>query len=247
MTKLKRVTKKQVQQAQRTVARRVIGYVRVSPRPTETGLSIEAQTSQIRTYAKLYNLELVELIVDDRESAKTIERPGLARAFALIDAGEADGILVAKLDRLTRSVRDLGDLLDRRFRRAALLSVAEQVDTSNPSGRLVLNVLVSVAQWEREAISERTAAALAAKAARGERTTGIAPYGWRHVDGRVVESAEEQVTLHRARELRSSGLSVRAIGAQLAREGRLGRTGEAFSHTQVHRMLGRVVEVPAGE
>lgn len=248
MTKLRRVTKKQVQQSQKTVARRVIGYVRVSTgHQADQGLSVEAQTKQVQTYAALYGLELVEVIVDAAESAKTLDRPGLKRAFARIDAGDADGILVAKLDRLTRSVRDLGELLDSRFRRATLLSVAEQIDTSNPSGRLVLNVLVSVAQWEREAISERTAAALAVKAARGERTTRHAPYGWQHVEGRVVENPAEQAVLRRVRELHEQGVSVRRIGAQLAVDGHRSRTGDGFGATQVQRMLGRVVEVPAGE
>jgi hypothetical protein len=73
-----------------------------------------------------------------------------------------------KLDRLTRSVRDLGALLDGYFHdRFALLSVMDSIDTRTAGGRLVLNVLASVSQWERETIAERTRTALAFKREQG--------------------------------------------------------------------------------
>src|SRR6267143_62139 len=70
---------------------------------------------------------------------------------------KAKALLVVKLDRLTRSVADLGRLVERYFApgKAALLSVGEQIDTRSAAGRLVLNVLASVSQWEREANSQR--------------------------------------------------------------------------------------------
>lgn len=79
----------------------------------------------------------------------------------MLRAGKAEAILVVKLARLTRSVKDLGDLVERYFASGkwALLSVSEQIDTRSAAGRLVLNVLASVAQWEREATGERTSAA----------------------------------------------------------------------------------------
>src|SRR5215472_10094537 len=86
--------------------------------------------------------------------------------------------IVAKLDRLTRSVRDLADLLERFERRdVALMSVSESLDTRSAAGRLVMNVLMSVAQWEREAIGERTREALRHKQAQGQRV-GNVPYGF---------------------------------------------------------------------
>ena len=77
----------------------------------------------------------------------------------MLKAGDAEALLVVKLDRLTRSVVDLGTLVERYFApgKAALLSVGEQIDTRSVAGRLVLNVLASVSQWEREAIGDRTA------------------------------------------------------------------------------------------
>ena len=97
----------------------------------------------------------------------------------MLKRGEAEALLVLKLDRLTRSLVDLGSLVDRYFAagKSALLSVGEQIDTLSAAGRLVLNVLASVSQWEREAIGERTAVAMQHKVSQGEYTGGQAPYG----------------------------------------------------------------------
>ncbi len=81
----------------------------------------------------------------------------MERLLALVDARKVDTVIIAKLDRLTRSVKDLALLLERFTRRGvALVSVAESLDTNTAAGRLVLNIMVSVSQWEREAIGERT-------------------------------------------------------------------------------------------
>jgi hypothetical protein len=106
----------------------------------------------------------------------------------MLKRSEAEALLIAKLDRLTRSVVDLGSLVERYFApgKAALLSVSEQIDTRSAAGRLVLDVLAS--QWEREAIGERTATAMQHKAAQGEYTGGPPPYGRRpsRADGAIA-------------------------------------------------------------
>lgn len=168
---------------------KAISYIRVSTADqADSGLSIEAQIAKIGAYAGLYGLEVVETVVDAGVSAKTLRRPGIDRLLAMLRAGAADAVLVAKLDRLTRSVRDLGYLVETVFDagRWALLSVSEQIDTRSAAGRLILNVLGSVAQWEREAIGERTSAALQVKRSRGEFIGGsLAPFGYcRSKDGR---------------------------------------------------------------
>ena len=94
------------------------------------------------------------------------------RILALVDARKIQIVIVAKLDRLTRSVKDLGELLERFQRRGvSLVSVSESLDTGTAAGRLVLNVMASVSQWEREAIGERTRDALRHKKAQGQRAT----------------------------------------------------------------------------
>ena len=218
---------------------RAIAYVRVSTdKQADAGQSLEAQQAKVAAYASLYDLELVEVVVDAGASAKTLDRPGLTRALAMLKSGKADALVVVKLDRLTRSVRDLGALVETYFAsgKAALLSVSEQIDTRSAGGRLVLNVLASVSQWEREAVGERTSAVMQFKAAAGEYTGGRAPYGFRVEAGLLVAVEAEQAVLTAVREARASGLSLRAIAASLESRGLLSRTGKAFGLTQVARM-----------
>ncbi len=221
--------------------RRVVAYCRVSTEEqADQGVSLEAQRARVTAYAALYEIDVVEVVVDAGVSAKTLDRPGLARVLAMLEAGEASGILVAKLDRLTRSVRDLGDLVDRLFAdgKHALLSVAENIDTRSAGGRLVLNVLGSVAQWEREAIGERTAEALGHLRSQGVRLGGEA-LGWRRTGERdaagrlvVLDDDAEGAVVRRIVELRRRGCSLAGIAAMLTLEERpTKRRGRWFAST----------------
>lgn len=215
---------------------KTIGYIRVSTdKQADKGVSLDAQREKLEAYAKLYDLDLVDVIVDAGESAKTLNRPGLERALSML-GNEADALLVVKLDRLTRSVADLGALLETHFKNAALLSVSEQIDTRTAAGRLVLNVLASVSQWEREAIGERTSAAMRHKQAQGQYIGGKVPYGYTLEAGELVKHENEQKVIQCVRELRESGLSYRAIVSELQSRGFKSRTGKTFSPMQVKRM-----------
>jgi site-specific DNA recombinase len=97
-----------------------IGYVRVSTdEQALEGVSIEEQSEKIRQYAALYDIELVDIVIDAGVSAKNMDRPSLQRALDALENGEAGALLVAKLDRLTRSVVNLGQLIDGYFNKAA--------------------------------------------------------------------------------------------------------------------------------
>jgi len=226
---------------------RVLGYVRVSTeQQADTGLSLDAQRTKIAAYAVAMDLDLIDVIEDAGFSAKTLARPGLQAALARLESKEADGLVIAKLDRLTRSVRDLGDLVDRYFtNRFSLLSLADSIDTRTASGRLILHVLGAVSQWEREATGERTRDALAQLRASGARLGGAA-YGWRHGDAkgehgrRLFEDVRgELATISRIRELHKQGLSIRAIAAALEAEGHPTKLGGRWHPTMVHRLLRR--------
>jgi DNA invertase Pin-like site-specific DNA recombinase len=218
-----------------------VAYLRVSTdKQADRGVSLEAQRAKVQAYAELYDLELVAIEVDAGESAKSLDRPALRRALSMLKTGQAEALLVVKLDRLTRSVRDLADLVDGYFsKRAALLSVSEQIDTRSAAGRLVLNVLSSVGQWEREAIGERTAVAMRHLADQGRYTGGVAPYGWTLAnDGTSLVAVEaEQGVIAKARELRAAGVSLRAVAATLAECGMVARSGRAFDPKAVANML----------
>src|SRR5581483_12046023 len=106
---------------------------------------------------------LVEIIEDAGLSAKSVDRPGLQRALTMLRNGEADGLLVAKLDRLSRSIGDWDMLVREFFGQKAdkrLFSVAEAVDTRSADGRFLLNLQMALAQREREITAERTSATL---------------------------------------------------------------------------------------
>jgi site-specific DNA recombinase len=161
-----------------TTKTKAIAYLRVSTdKQADKGLSLQAQKSKIDAYAALYELDIVEVVVDAGASAKTLAREGLQHALRELREGRAEALLVVKLDRLTRSVRDIGALIEEHFGpgKSALLSVSEHLDTRTPAGRLVINVLSSVHQWEREEASDRTKVALAEAKAQGKRL-GRKPY-----------------------------------------------------------------------
>src|SRR5579864_2239997 len=181
-----------------------IGYVRVSKdKQAERGCSLEAQAEKIRAMTVVHGADLIDIIVDGGESAKTLQRPGMQRLLALVDARKVEAVVVAKLDRLTRSVRDLCRLLDLfEKKNVALISVAESLDTGSAAGRLVITIMAAVSQWEREAIGERTRDAMAHKRRQRERVGNIA-FGYRLApDGAHVEPDErEQAAITAIREL----------------------------------------------
>lgn len=225
---------------------RVIAYARVSTEEQSVrGVSIDAQVEKLKAYASLYDLEVIEVIIDAGVSAKTLNRDGLQKALRLLKTGKADGLVVAKLDRLSRSVSDWNQLIDGYFSEKAgksLFSVNDAIDTRTAGGRLVLNVLMSVAQWEREAIAERTKTAMAYKKSQGERISGRLPYGFA-LDGdgiSLVEIPAEQEALRTIRTMRERGHTFRAIAEHLNKSNVPTKTGgAAWRHSAVASILGR--------
>lgn len=227
-------------------AMKVIAYIRVSSEEqAQSGLGLESQQAKIQAYCDLYGHEIVELVTDAGISAKNLKRPGIQAALAALESGRADGLVIFKLDRLSRNVADMGSLITKYFSEKAgkaLLSVSDQIDTCTAGGRLVLNVLMSVAQWEREAIGERTAAALEAKADRGEVKGGAAPLGkqWGEETKKHEENQQEAQAVKLIHELRETGLSMRQIVDELNRRGvPVARKGNKWHLTTIHRVLSR--------
>jgi site-specific DNA recombinase len=217
---------------------RTVGYVRVST--DKQGISLEAQAEKIRAMALVQSAELSEIIVENGESAKSLNRPGMTKLLAMVDAGKVKAVIVAKLDRLTRSVKDLCELLERFERRGvALVSVAESLDTGSAAGRLVLNIMAAVSQWEREAIGERTRDALRHKRSQGQRVGNIA-FGYRLAgDGQHLEpDPAEQGALAEIQRLRDNGETLRGIAATLNHRAYRTRRGTPWRLESVARVLG---------
>jgi len=220
---------------------KVVGYARVSTvQQAEPGLSLDEQKARLQKYADLYGHEVVGMY-EDVGSASTLLRSGLDAARMELVSGRAEGVLVTSLDRLTRSLTDLQTLLDAHFHEGGehLMSLREYVDTSSASGRLVLNILTSVSQWERESVSERTSAALAHKKSKGEFTGGRVPFGYRLSENGVdlEPHPEERATIKAAMRHRLAGISLREVGRRLASDGAASRKGTVFGAKQVSRLL----------
>ena len=162
---------------------------------------------------------------------RVLARPGMVRVLELVKARKVEAVLVAKLDRITRSVRDLSDLLDRfTGRHVALVSASESLNTETASGRMVVRMLGVIAEWEREAIGERTRDALTAKRRRGERTSRHAPLGFRFTAADTLEPDEaERDQLRVIADCRAAGLTWIGTARELARIGYVTRSGRPWT------------------
>src|SRR4051812_40253919 len=209
---------------------KVLGYARVSTEEQASeGVSLDVQQEKIAMYCQLHGLTLVGIEVDAGVSAKSLDRPGLAAALARLDSGEVEGLVITKLDRLSRSVADWNRLIDGHFGAVGgrqLLSVSDSIDTRTAAGRLVLNVLMSVAQWEREIIVERTREAIGHKRRQGERI-GRTPVGKRlRADGKTLEpDPREAETVALILVLRAAHVPYRRIIDELETRGIPARDG----------------------
>lgn len=187
---------------------RAVGYRRVSTdEQAESGAGLAAQSQTITNECDRRGWTLVEVFTDQSASGKSLEgREGLAAALRMIEPKRADVLVVAKLDRLSRSLLDFAAIMGRaRDRGWNLVAVDLGVDLSTPAGEFLASVMASAAQWERRIIGQRTREALAARRAAGVRL-GRPP-------------AISNVVSERVNAMRASGLSWRRIAEALNDEG----------------------------
>jgi DNA invertase Pin-like site-specific DNA recombinase len=146
----------------------VIGYVRVSTEEQgASGLGLAAQRSAIESECARREWNLLA-IREDKLSGKNMKRTGLEGALTSIESGDANVLMVAKLDRLSRSLRDFVTLTERALAGGwSLVALDLGIDLSTPAGEMMANVMASMAQWERRIIAQRTRDALAVKRAQG--------------------------------------------------------------------------------
>lgn len=150
---------------------RVLGYVRVSTdEQRHSGAGLEAQRAAILAEAERRGWHLVDVLSDAGYSGKDLKRPGVQIAMEMLANREVEGLVVAKLDRLSRSMLDFARIMAQaQKQRWALIALDCHVDTTTPAGEAMANVLATFAQFERRLISQRTKDALAVKRAQGVR------------------------------------------------------------------------------
>ena len=179
-------------------------YTRVSTEEqSREGVSLSNQLEKCRLQAQLSELEISKEIQDAGKSAKNLNRPGIQEVLAMVKRKEIQAVIIYKLDRLTRNVSDLNRLIETLTKAGvSLISVKDSLDTQSAAGRMVINILGTISQWEREAIGERTKEALGYKKSENRKYTGLVPYGFRLDGESYVEVAKEQETIREIVRLR---------------------------------------------
>lgn len=211
---------------------RAIGYVRVSTdEQAREGISLDSQKAKIAAYCELNDLALIEIIEDAGKSGKDLNREGVQYLLESIKTHQIDAVVVYKLDRLSRRVRDtlaIMDLIEKKS--VAFHSITERIDTKSAMGKFFINIMASMNQWERDTISERTRDALRHKIKSGE-CAGQVPFGWTlNKDGKtLLENPREQEAINLILHLHDKGYSYRAICRELEKEGHkpIGKTWHA--------------------
>src|SRR5262245_29334562 len=244
---------------QRNLVRCAI-YTRKS---TEEGLqqefnSLEAQREAAQAYIASQRHEgwicLPERYDDGGFSGGNMDRPALRRLLADMAAGHIDCVLVHKVDRLSRSLLDFARIMETFDKhRIAFVSVTQQFNTGSSMGRLVLNVLLSFAQFEREIISERTRDKIAATRRKGKWCGGAPMLGYDVRHTKLVINDAEADQVRAIFELYVQRHALRAVVEELHRRGwrnkrwrtRQGqeRGGYPFSKTSLHLLLTNVLYI----
>lgn len=212
---------------------RAIGYARVSKADRRKGKqheahSIEAQRQAIRRAAEYNGWELLETCVDNGKSGTNTRRDGLQQALAMLKRGDADMLVIAKYDRLSRSTADFTSLIDQSVKEGWALAVLDQrVDTSTAVGKYMARIMAANAELERDLISERTRDALAVVKANGTQLG--------------KPSTIPQAVQRRIMQLHNSGVSASEIARRLSNSKHDSPSGNAhWDHSTVARLIKRM-------
>jgi len=169
-------------------------YTRVSTdQQADEGFSLEAQHDQLLNYAQRNKLEVFKIYTDPGISAKNLNRPGVQEMIRDVENGIVEVILVHKLDRLTRNIADLHNLVELVNRKnVKLISITESIDTSTPSGRMFVYFLGIFAQMFRENLAEEVRKGMSARTKKGFHNVTVNLYGYeRQKDGRLIVKEDE--------------------------------------------------------
>lgn len=201
---------------------KVIGYSRVSTaKQVSEGVSLDAQKAKIQAWADLNDYEMLAIYTDAGITGRRVDiRDGLQNALDAACKHKAT-LVVYSLSRLARNTRETLEISERlRKAGANLVSLSESIDTTTASGKMVFGVLAVLAQFESDQTSERVTEAMAYAKAQGRRV-GAIPYGYQLSDdgNSLIVDETEQGYISLIRELRQSGLTLRAIASELEKRG----------------------------
>lgn len=175
-------------------------------------LTLAFQESMISEFAAARGIDLVAVHREEIDSSGSGGRPVLDEIVAQSGGGGFDVLIVARLDRLTRNIRELDALLSTVCVRNGvdLVSIEEGLDTTSEGGRLALNIINIVTKWDTKKIPDRTREIIAQKRVKGERV-GHAPFGYTYKNKKLVPVKKELETVALIREKRDAGMSYHKI------------------------------------
>lgn len=217
-------------------------YIRVSTtKQDKDGYSIPMQKARLVAYCKAKGWVVAGMFVDPGYSGSNLERPGMERLIEAIKEKKGDVVLVYKLDRLSRSQRDVLKVLEEVIEPNGLsfVSMQESFDTSTVYGKAMLGILSVFAQMEREVITERTMIGRIGRAEKGLfHGGGTDPIGYDYVDGELVVNKEEARQVVAVYNMYAAGYSVTEISRRM--DGYTTKHGD-WSHTST---VGNVLDNP---
>lgn len=225
---------------------KAVGYCRVSSQDQIDGTSLTAQENQIKAYAALKGFDLDGLFIDPGVSGSRplATRPEGGKMVEALNKGEAQAIIITKLDRGFRSSSDCLVNVETWQEKGIALHIlnlgGQTIDTSTPTGKFFITIMAGAAELERNLIRERCNDGRRARRAQGQRI-GEIPFGYSlAADGKtLVESEEEQEAITLALKLRAEGHSAAGIARELNRRGIRTKKGKTWCHVQVTRLLKR--------
>ena len=175
------------------------GLVRVSTLGQKENTSLSFQSKRIKDYCHLFEMELKDIITETESGGKDVdERSGLMKLKALIENNECDTIIVNKIDRLGRSL--LNGLLFLKYceeHSIRVVSISENIDTDNPQSKLIINILWSIAEHEKDMIKSRLEDGRVKTFNDGNKPYGKTPYGYgKNHKGELVANNEESIIIN---------------------------------------------------
>ena len=178
---------------------RIATYTRISTDEDRQPFSLGAQAERLESYARSQDGWRIVRRFTDQASGATLERPGLRDALAEAKAGVYELLLVYRVDRLSRNVRQLAQTADELERSGvALRSATEPFDTSSPAGKMMLQMLGVFAEFERATIVERITAGMERAASQGRWVVGKVPFGYlRDKETKLIHPCEPQADVVR--------------------------------------------------
>lgn len=223
----------------------LLAYLRVSTKTqVDEGLGLEVQQRGIRRWCRDSGHSIVGWESDEGRSGDLddLDRPGLGKVLARLEAGEAKGLVVYRLDRLARRLwRQEMVIHQLRLRGGVVLSTKEvDTDSDEPERVMFRQMLGVFAEFERSLIRGRLLGGRHAKAAKGGYAGfGSPPYGWRSINKELVPDPEEQGAISLIVQWSADGMSLRQIADRLDTEGFPPKRADSWSSTQVGRVLKR--------